>query len=65
MKHAECSSGVTNNDSVADGIPLAAFAVPSVNGTRAGERRRRKGGAKRTRYDPFEMRDKTKATTLV
>lgn len=66
MKLTEYSSSGSNS-SVGDAGLVAAYTAPGGNSTaRNGNGpggRRRKGGKKQPRYDPFQMRDKTKATT--
>lgn len=59
MKLIEYSSGETpcKPDAAA---AAAAAPRPVVNGKR---RRKGRGKSKRPRYDPFQMRDKSKATT--
>uniref|UniRef100_A0A2S2QJZ7 Proton-coupled amino acid transporter 4 n=1 Tax=Sipha flava TaxID=143950 RepID=A0A2S2QJZ7_9HEMI len=66
MKLTEYSSSGSNS-SVGDAVLAAAYTDPGANNVaRNGHGpggRRRKGGKKQPRYDPFQMRDKSKATT--
>lgn len=71
MKLTEYSSNGSNSSnggSVVDGTPTSTYTISGTtpgNGNGATGGHPKKGGKKPPRYDPFEMRDKSKATTCV
>ncbi|CAH1732867.1 proton-coupled amino acid transporter-like protein pathetic [Aphis gossypii] len=68
-EYSSSGSNSSNSGSVGDGTATAnSYIISGGNGAKADGNgkvggRRRKGGKKQPRYDPFEMRDKSKATT--
>jgi hypothetical protein len=70
-EYSSSGSNSSNSGSVGDGTATAtSYIISGGNGTKADGNgkvggRRRKGGKKLPRYDPFQMRDKAKATTYV
>lgn len=70
-EYSSSGSNSSNSGSVGDGTATAtSYIISGGNGSKADGNgkvggRRRKGGKKQPRYDPFEMRDKSKATTYV
>lgn len=68
-EYSSSGSNSSNSGSVGDGTTTAtSYIISGGNGEKADGNgmvggRRRKGGKKQPRYDPFQMRDKSKATT--